>query len=462
MSNMHKWIKSKYVSVVIGIFIMIFLLLFTVCKGPTAEYNGGGRPGDIGIPGGEEQLEPEEPVIEEEDPEEEIPDEENSGEEPEKLSLAGSGTAEDPYQIASLAHLLILAEQVNEGNTDYYNKNYILVNNIDLSFYTSVYLASKGKGWIPIGTDSTKSFSGVFNGNNKKITGLYIDNKELEYAGLFGHIGGGSVHNLGVENAYVNGGKFAGAIAGYSKGTIQYVFSTGNIICNIVEKENPLSAAVAGGLVGYNASVVQYSYSSCSVTGYSYSNEKYTAAGGLAGWNSTDASIRNSYSTGDVTSGTSFAGGIVGRNDGIVENTYASGNVFGSVSIGGLAGGGITSVNLPVLKNSVALNLTMTSNINYAEKMGRVIGSKGSHDISNNYAYEEMNLRYNVLADGTGGKQKNIISDTSGTDGSSLRAAQIKEQSTWMELYFEFNDSVWKWTAGKMPHLFDHDVHDWP
>ena len=88
----------------------------------------------------------------------------------------GSGTKEDPYQIATAAQLALLAKDVKGGNpdTNHSKEYFILTANIDLS----------GRVWTPIGYEtyasgggSAQSFSGYFDGNNKKITGLYVDER---------------------------------------------------------------------------------------------------------------------------------------------------------------------------------------------------------------------------------------------------------------------------------------------
>jgi hypothetical protein len=58
--------------------------------------------------------------------------------------------------------------------------------------------------------------------------------------------------------------------------------------------------------------------------------------GGLVGWN--EGTVDNSYSSGNVT-GESTVGGLAGHNhDGTVFNSYSSGNVNGSSRVGGLVG----------------------------------------------------------------------------------------------------------------------------
>lgn len=100
--------------------------------------------------------------------------------------------------------------------------------------------------------------------------------------------------------------------------------------------ENELAAAgftvqVIGGLIGFNdaGSQINNSYSRCNLEGIG------SSSGGLAGKN--DGLITNSYATGNVTG--KSAGGLVWENNGNVYNCYAAGFVSAtSKEEGGLAG----------------------------------------------------------------------------------------------------------------------------
>ncbi|MDR2889717.1 MAG: hypothetical protein LBV33_07760, partial [Lachnospiraceae bacterium] len=64
---------------------------------------------------------------------------------------SGSGTEADPYVIVSASQLAYLAEVVNAGDENYFDKHYILGADIDLSDYGRDW--NDGKGWIPIAKD---------------------------------------------------------------------------------------------------------------------------------------------------------------------------------------------------------------------------------------------------------------------------------------------------------------------
>jgi len=131
----------------------------------------------------------------------------------------GDGSKGNPYIIKTATELAQLATLVNTSTSsqNYNSKYYILNNDIDLSDYQT------GEGWIPIGT--IYSFTGNFDGNNKKITGLYINNTTLKIVGLFGTLEKNSettisttVKNLGVINVNVISSVSAGGVVGYNSG----------------------------------------------------------------------------------------------------------------------------------------------------------------------------------------------------------------------------------------------------
>lgn len=138
----------------------------------------------------------------------------------------GAGTYSDPYQIGTAAQLTKLAELVNAGDTNYNDKHYKLTAGISLSTYGRNW--NSGKGWIPIGTDDVNGFKGSFDGNGKKITGLYI-NRTKDYIGLFGYLDGGMVQDLGLEEVGIAGAFYVGGVAGAAYGSVTNCYTTGAV-----------------------------------------------------------------------------------------------------------------------------------------------------------------------------------------------------------------------------------------
>ncbi len=191
--------------------------------------------------------------------------------------------------------------------------------------------------FTPIGGESS-SFTGSFDGNGKKITGLSITHTG-GYAGLFGKIKGTTaasvvVKDLTLENVTIEALAVVGGLVGYlEEGKIENVSvsgtveASGELAVQISEKSH--SGSHAGGLVGLSKGTISSASSSASVEGNSNN------VGGMVGSNS-GGSITG-YATGNVN-GNYNVGGLVGYNSGGSITGYATGNVSGNIDVGGLVG----------------------------------------------------------------------------------------------------------------------------
>jgi len=224
--------------------------------------------------------------------------------------------------------------------------SYYLANNIDCSDTINW---NSGAGFAPIGV-SDNFFQGILDGNNYKITGLYINRPDTLRVGLFGYTYGAQILNLGIENANVQGKSSVGILAGQTAGTteIKKVFTTGT---------------VKGGSVGTN-----------------------NAIGGLAGWVENGATIEDSYSKANVNQGIANnrqIGGLVGLHyGGTIRNSYATGDIFGGDELGGLVGYAYPSLSLYIY-NSYA-----TGEVSGNNYLGGLIGYNtggGTLSLSNTY-----------------------------------------------------------------------------
>ena len=213
----------------------------------------------------------------------------------------GSGTEDDPYQIATAEQLAKLAKDVNTGVPDksHSKEHFKLTKDIDLSAHK----------WEPIGYaagDHAKKFVGYFDGDNKTITGLYVkEERTIEdnnySAGLFGSVGGEIIQNLTIENGYVEAVEKAGILIGDA--TISH---------------------------GCDKKVIN-----CKVSGTVKGTEKQT--GGMVGYNSY-GSYENCIADVNII-GAGIVGGFVGEDFlGTYKNCEAKGDVSGSWSVGGFAG----------------------------------------------------------------------------------------------------------------------------
>lgn len=232
-------------------------------------------------------------------------------------NFKGEGTEKNPYQIGTAEQLTKLAELVNEGNGDYNDKYYKLIADIDLSAYNASNTGfNSGNGWVPIGDGSNGGsyFNGTFDGNNFKITGLYINDLSKEYVGLFGNVCG-TVKNLGIVGTNINGNYNSGGVAGLVNGNITNCYSTGTVN----------GAYITGGIAGRVNGSVTNCYSTTTVT---FSSSGFI--GGIAG-SVYGGSVTNCAALNPSINSSPRGGRVVGES----FNFNLSGNVAFSDMTGG-------------------------------------------------------------------------------------------------------------------------------
>ena len=275
----------------------------------------------------------------------------------------GTGTAEDPYQIANGAQLAYLASSVNNGET-YEEKNFVLTANIDLNELPWTPIANSFSNALFGGSDY-RVFAGNFDGNGYTISKVCIGSEttpfESDVFGLFGATAG-KISNLNLDTVSIHGIAkiaktawgdavvgFAGGLVGSSGGSIENCHVTG-LAMDMSAPSNVRRAAAywVGGLVGAldGAQLIN----ECSVSGTITENAGKGSIGGLIGELGKAAKI--TYSRSNVTvnvkadsRGGADVGGFIGKGNGktdaetVIRNCYATGNVTGGAYTGGFAGG---------------------------------------------------------------------------------------------------------------------------
>ncbi len=275
----------------------------------------------------------------------------------------GSGTPDDPYQIATPADLITLGETVAD-----YGKHFIMTADIDLDpnlpgrkhFQTAVI----APGGVVAGLSfeiwpSQEAFGGTFDGNGHTISNLMISGGSC--VGLFGILQApAEIVDVGLVDANISGSQVVGALVGSTgwwptafnetSGAIARCYSTtseegynsvrgrdyvgglvglnnyGGSVSECYSNGSVEGRDYVGGLVGRNRHVVRFCYSTASVMGYRH-------VGGSVGGNLDFGALTQCYSSGSVEGNTSI-GGLVGSNKGSLEanfwDTKASGKVNGT------------------------------------------------------------------------------------------------------------------------------------
>lgn len=253
----------------------------------------------------------------------------------------------EQVNIRSPRHLYNLSEVYVKGSV--YKKNdsivYAQLRNLDYASYNWSKFTSHTSvnSQKPIGSDSTVSFSAVYDGGTYTIGNISFVS-DGDYIGMFGYVEG-TVRNVvlatqyreGQPSCYVQRNKtidknetvYAGILAGYNAGTIQnsavagyYLSGTKNTI-----KGYANSKVYLGGFVGYNAE--KGVISNCSADNPKMSVDMFQAecyAGGFTGCN--EGSITNAYAlthiTSSANSGKTIIAGFTAHNTGSISDTYCA------------------------------------------------------------------------------------------------------------------------------------------
>ena len=243
----------------------------------------------------------------------------------------GDGTSANPYQIATAEQLAFLSQQTNNGIGG--NAYYLLTNDIILNDGDSLL-------WTPIG--NIGAFTGVFDGDNHVITGLYEDGNKI--SGLFASTENATIKNtilekatvLEYEQAYVYSA-IGGILIGKAKNT--------NILdCSVDGLIEIFSAKPSGGLVGQFEVDINDTVFIKNCVNYAMVTEN-ECTGGIAGKtisNNSNLVIDNCVNHGSIN-GWSFSGGMVGMvGNGafIIKNCDNYGEIVSEGTAGGMVGQG--------------------------------------------------------------------------------------------------------------------------
>jgi hypothetical protein len=261
----------------------------------------------------------------------------------------GAGTPGNPYIISMAGHLATLSTTPGD-----WGSCFRLTADVSAGSYVPVTV-----------------FTGVFDGNGYSISGFSCSTG-TGYVGFFGKVQGATacVKNLELVSPSVNvsGASYVGAIAGSVEG--------GGIISGCSVTDGSVTGYdQTGGMVGSNiAGSIIGCKSSTAVSGHSY-------VGGLVGRNEQYCIISDCDVVGQVSADQDYCGGFAGKNIGTILRCSASGGVIGKLCIGGLVGwNGDTSYPGQVSKS---LAIGAASGTSY---VGGLVGRNHVGQINDSYA----------------------------------------------------------------------------
>ena len=266
----------------------------------------------------------------------------------------GTGEPDNPYLIST-------ADELNSigHNPRLMAAHFKLTNDIDLAEIDFYIIGSQ-----------TVPFTGVFDGNGKKISNFTYTATHQDFVGLFRYVDGATIKDLGLINPNVDAG------TGIAVGSLAGHLEDGTITVCYVEGGSVSGDAGVGGLVGYYGAAIM---TDCFTWDTSVSG--YAGVGGLVG-GSFFSMIIQCYSSGCVVSGEyQYIGGLVGANGSTIANCYATCNVSGFYNIGGLVGDNN-------FRGSISSSYS-TSKVSGDEYVGGLVGHNlGS--VANSYSTGEV------------------------------------------------------------------------
>lgn len=272
----------------------------------------------------------------------------------------GSGTEEDPFQIATAEQLALLAEMCNRSpysvdykEDDLYRKGYyILTADIalnDTSDFANWQTKAPTYSWKPIAArmsddaSGSRTFYGHFDGQNHTISGLYCyqvrpaeTNGDEIAGGLFEKISQSSIKNLNITDSMVTVKGRLVSTGVLAADSYDSTFENCNVDAVLVGDD----MGDVGGLVGdaYKGAI-----QGCTFSG-KITADSVRTIGGISGMLSS-SDIENCVNSGKITIGETTAadcGGVVGDlSNSTAQDCYNQGDVIAAGTIssaGGICG----------------------------------------------------------------------------------------------------------------------------
>lgn len=250
----------------------------------------------------------------------------------------GEGTAEKPFKISNREELYWFAGLVNgtlpsgEKNA---SANAILMNDMTvnegvLDENKNLVSESDFIKWTPVG-NNIYAYTGTFDGKGYTVSGLYFNNPNSSFVGLFGYIGAnGKISNVGVLDSYFQFRMYGAGVCGINyDGELQNCSNSSTVIGNMEQG--------IGGVCGENAydGIIENCFNEGTVSATVSDHTIYVSGGvgGVCGINER-GTIKSCYNTASV-SGKYAVGGVCGISSrGTTTNCYYLSNT----AIGGIGG----------------------------------------------------------------------------------------------------------------------------
>ena len=253
---------------------------------------------------------------------------------------SAANSASNPYLITTAEDLEALASIVNTGSR------------LD-GYYKQTADITLSDEHTAIGNSSNTPFKGIYDGDNKVIKGLLINQAEGTYQGLFGRAKNATITNVIIENCDITAKDYVGGICGHaSETTISNCKVSGAI-----KTADGVDGMYHGGIAGY---IYDKPISSCvntaSVKGNNSKSQYYGGIVGEVSW----TNITDCFNAG-IVEGTLYVGSIVGSNGASrLNNNYHTTTTTGGVGANDVATGTDQTGATTVAKITAAEGVTLT------------------------------------------------------------------------------------------------------
>ncbi len=287
-----------------------------------------------------------------------------------KYDIDGDDSKDNVYEIANAGELYWFSDKVLNDNDTYGKVNAVLTDDIVVNenILKSDGTLNEGtyRDWILIGTfyygknhvPFAAPYSGIFDGQDHTISGLYLKKDDDRSIGLFGCIEEGKIYNVSISDSYFSGATDVAGICGKSHlGTVVNCHNAGTIngtignshfgiggICGstyrgtITDCDNTgvvNGDTYVGGICGDSTSPITRCYNTGNVSGV------YRVAGicGNSGSGGYVSNITNCSNSGDIRGSGTYIGGICGANFSAISYCNSTGTVAGNGdNVGGICG----------------------------------------------------------------------------------------------------------------------------
>ena len=332
-----------------------------------------------------------------------------------KYNIDGDGSKDAVYEISNAGQLYWFAGLVNgtlSGETQNASANAVLTADIvvNKNVLKSDGTVNEGtfKEWTPIGNSYNGSYTGIFEGQNHTISGLYFKQENTEEVGFFGY-NRGKISNVGILDSYFCGFSQVGGVCGYNSSTITNCYNKGVVDgtadrassfggvcgCNLGILTNCYNTGIVkgqlfvGGVSGNNGKMITNCYNTGIVKGHEW-------VGGVSGENS--GTIINCNNEGKVSGTEYYVGGVSGENKKTITNCYNTGIVSGQSYVGGVNGYNI---------NGTIINCNATGEVNGTDSyVGGVIGRNLNKGTITNCYYDSTVYTGTAIGDDMGTTEK--------------------------------------------------------